>query len=240
MQLELDATPESLARLQAEGLALQAFGARPTEPPPELFPSKRFNPARPVKVTPILSPDNYMEVIPGVLAKARQSIYIEQQYIRSWQPQIRALLDAIGRARTDHPDLDVRIIVAPSYNEEDHDKVERMASDLRGRGFVQGDHLRFLSGKHFVHCHNKLLIVDQEQVLISSQNWSDSAVSLNREAGLLVAYPQLARHFAAIFDVDWQTGQRRLRTPGRPEVFGPESLASGRTLRLNWGDYADV
>jgi phosphatidylserine/phosphatidylglycerophosphate/cardiolipin synthase-like enzyme len=241
MRLELDATPEALERLAPEGIALEAFGSRPTEPPPELFPSKNFNPDSPVRVTPILSPDNYLDVIPGVLAAARRSIYIEQQYIRSSQPNIKTLLDAISRARTANPDLDVRIIVAPSYAREDHPKVKQMVADLRRRGLKLDQNLRFLSGKHFVHCHNKLLIVDQERVLVSSQNWSDSAVAKNREVGLLVNYPQLAKHFARIFTLDWETGLRRLPTPrAAPEIFGPESLATGRTLRLNWGDYAEV
>ena len=77
-------------------------------------------------------------------------------------------------------------------------------------------------------------------MLLSSQNWSDSAVGKNREAGLLVDYPAVAKHFAKIFEVDWDTGVKRLVAPGRPEIFGPESLATGRTVRLNWGDYAEV
>ena len=239
MQLELDATPEALEGVE-ESFGLEAFGARPTEPPPQLFPSKRFNPPAAVRVTPILSPDNYMDVIPGVLAAARKSIYIEQQYIRFSQPLIKRLLDAIGQARSAHPNLDVRIIVAPAYTSADNAKMEQLVTDLRGRGLKLGENLRLLSGKHFVHCHNKLIVVDERRVLLSSQNWSDSAVGKNREAGVLVDYPAVAKHFAKIFQVDWDTGQKRLPGPERLEIFGPESLATGRTVRLNWGDFAEV
>jgi phosphatidylserine/phosphatidylglycerophosphate/cardiolipin synthase-like enzyme len=134
----------------------------------------------------------------------------------------------------------VRIVVAPAYSSADFPKMQQMVNDLRERGLKLGDNLRFLSGKHFVHCHNKLIVVDERRVLLSSQNWSDSAVGKNREAGLLVDYPAVARHFAKMFNVDWDTGVKRLREPGRPELFGPESLASGQTVRLNWGDYAEV
>jgi phosphatidylserine/phosphatidylglycerophosphate/cardiolipin synthase-like enzyme len=240
MKLELDATPEALERIEEEVFGLEAFGSRPTEPAPKLFASKRFNPPGTVRVTPILSPDNYMDVIPDVLAAAKKSIYIEQQYIRSSQPLIQRLLDAVGTACDEHPDLDVRIVVALSYSSADHAKMQQMVNDLRGRGLKLGDNLRFLSGKHFVHCHNKLIVVDQQRVLVSSQNWSDSAVGKNREAGLLVDFPAVAKHFAKIFEVDWDTGQKRLVEPERLELFGPESLASGQTVRLNWGDYAEV
>jgi phosphatidylserine/phosphatidylglycerophosphate/cardiolipin synthase-like enzyme len=240
MQLELNAMPEALERVEEEAFGLEAFGSRPTEPAPQLFASKRFNPPGTVKVTPILSPDNYMEVIPGVLAAAKKSIFIEQQYIRSTQPLIGRLLDAIRQAREEHPALDVRIVVAPPYTPADRTKMEQLVADLRSRGLKMGDNLRLLSGKHFVHCHNKLIVVDEKAVLLSSQNWSDSAVGKNREAGLLVEYPAVARFFAKIFNVDWETGQKRLVEPERLELFGPESLASGKTVRLNWGDYAEV
>jgi phosphatidylserine/phosphatidylglycerophosphate/cardiolipin synthase-like enzyme len=240
LKLELDATPDALERIEEEVFGLEAFGSRPTAPAPELFASKRFNPPGTVKVTPILSPDNYMDVIPGVLAAAKKSIYIEQQYIRSTQPLIGRLLDAIGAAAREHSDLDVRIVVAPAYTSADRTKMEQLVADLRSRGLKMGDNHRLLSGKHFVHCHNKLIIVDEKAVLLSSQNWSDSAVGKNREAGLLVEYPAVAKYFAKIFNVDWETGKKRLVEPERLELFGPESLASGQTVKLNWGDYAEV
>ena len=84
-----------------------------------------------------------------------------------------------------------------------------------------------------------MIVVDSNSVLVSSQNWSDFAVSKNREAGLLIRYADLAKYFADVFNVDWDTGLKRL-TVTIPELFAPESLASGKTVSLNFGDYVDV
>jgi phosphatidylserine/phosphatidylglycerophosphate/cardiolipin synthase-like enzyme len=45
--------------------------------------------------------------------------------------------------------------------------------------------------------------VDRRHVLVSSQNWSDFALAKNREAGLLLEYPDLAEYYGEIFDADW-------------------------------------
>ena len=65
------------------------------------------------------------------------------------------------------------------------------------------DNYRFLSSKHFVHCHNKLIVVDDEKVLLGSQNWSTTGLLSNREASLLVEHAGIATYFAEIFDADW-------------------------------------
>src|SRR5829696_9446999 len=69
--------------------------AAPSQPPTKLFPSRRFDPPAAVTVTPVLSPDNYLAVVRPFLASARQSIFIEQQYIRGHQPAVAQLLGEI-------------------------------------------------------------------------------------------------------------------------------------------------
>lgn len=216
--------------------AVEAFGAKPTKVPPKLFASKTFRPSSAVAVTPILSPDNYMQVIPAWIASARKSIEIEQQYIRNRQPAVQKLLGAIAEAREKHPKLKVRIVLG-------HPGDRKYADDIRNLkdfGLKVGTHVRLISRKHFVHCHNKLVIVDGASVLVSSQNWSDFAVTKNREAGLLIEDAAMAGYFRSIFDVDWDTGQKTVGGGTAPQTFRPESLATGRTVRLNWGDYAEV
>jgi phosphatidylserine/phosphatidylglycerophosphate/cardiolipin synthase-like enzyme len=215
--------------------------AAPSQPPAKLFKSKTFNPSESVRVTPVLSPDNYMQVIPDLLRSATRSLYIEQQYIRSGQPNIQTLLAAIREAMEAHADLEVRIILAPPKFADDFAKVERTIKELRkDLNLKMGTHIRLLSPKHFVHCHNKLIIVDKQRVLVSSQNWSDMAVSRNREAGVIIHHAPIARYYTAIFTSDWETGLTKLRRGPRPELFAPESLPTGKVVPLNWGDYTEV
>ncbi|MBI4279117.1 MAG: hypothetical protein HY660_11740 [Armatimonadetes bacterium] len=242
MKLELGAageegaTPGGMAEMEEIPLLEKA----PAEPPAKLFASRRFNPTRQVKVTPILSPDNYMDTIPDLLESADKSIYIEQQYIRGHQEAIGELLSRIRAAMDRRPKLDVRVILAKPFPGKRFDKEAKAIKQFgKDFGLKLGTHVRILNPKHFVHCHNKLIIVDEQAVLISSQNWSDSAVVKNREAGLLLRYPEMARHYANIFETDWDTGVKTLRKT-RPEFYGPEALGTGKVVPLNWGDYVEV
>ncbi len=242
MKLELDATtPEALGGLAGKA-EVEMLESAPAEIPTKLFKSKKFNPANAVSVTPILSPDNYMSVIPDLLRSAKKSISLEQQYIRGGQTDIGTLLAAIKEAMDNNDGLDVRIILAKPFPGKRFDKeaneIKKLKNDF---GLALGKNIRILNPKYFVHCHNKLIVVDGEKVLISSQNWSDSAVSKNREAGLLLEYPQMAKYYESIFDSDWETGVKTLtKKKGAPEFFGPEALASGKVVPLNWGDYTIV
>jgi len=239
MQLELAATggrgqPESPAE---PGIALAA--TRPAQIPPARFPSRRFRPRRPIPVQPVLSPDNYMQVIPDLLAAATRSIVIEQQYIRGDQPAIRTLLGAIRAARSQRPALQVRIVLARPYGAPDPDNADLAALaefDLR-----LGTHVRYLNPAYFVHCHNKLLLVDGRRVLVGSQNWSDFAVTRNREAGLLVNYAPLARYYQAIFDLDWATGLTDLTTAPHAALRElPAAQDTAAQVPLSLGDYVEV
>ena len=66
--------------------------------PSKLFPSKTFNPSGSVRVRPVLTPDNYLDVIPGILEAATQSVLLEHQFIHSQQNQIARLVTAIKKA----------------------------------------------------------------------------------------------------------------------------------------------
>ena len=102
-----------------------------------------------------------------------------------------------------------------------------------------------------------MIIVDGDGVLVSSQNWSDFAVSKNREAGVWLRHAEIAGYFASIFEHDWADAFQELPDDeGVPEMLtsrslngvvscglsGPtmkrsehlRGLASGRTAREPW------
>jgi phosphatidylserine/phosphatidylglycerophosphate/cardiolipin synthase-like enzyme len=211
--------------------------AKPPKMPPHLCRSTELRTDDPIDVVPVLSPDNYMKVIPGFLASATRSVFIEQQYIRSAQPEIKKLLNSIRSAREGNPDLDIRIVLALPYSAGDAAEIASIQG-LGDFGFEMGKHVRFLNPKYFVHCHNKLIVVDENAVLISSQNWSDSAVTKNREAGVLLNCPEIAEYYASIFKGDWDTGLTAL--PKKKSLVAPAGLEPEGMIGVDRSDYIEV
>ncbi len=208
--------------------------------PPRLFPSQQFKPSQPIQITPVLSPDNYLQVIPAWLEQARRSIWIEQQYIRPNQPGIKDLLQAIQKARRQNPSLEVRIVLGKVFlvtaiaSERANLEVLKQTYDLE-----LGQHIRYINTANFVHCHNKTVVVDGEAVLVSSQNWSADAVAKNREAGLLLEYPDLARYYASIIEADWNTALHDI-PPLTRDLISAAEVAQGGFVELSLGDYLEV
>jgi phosphatidylserine/phosphatidylglycerophosphate/cardiolipin synthase-like enzyme len=221
------------------GPPMAMFEAAPRKVPP-LTPSMPVDlGGQALEITPILSPDNYMDLIPSFLAAAKKSIRIEQQYIRGNQEHIAALLEAVKTARDKHEDLEIRIVLAVPIGVKSRDKeAQNLELLAQTYGLELGAHIRFLNPGLFVHCHNKLIVVDEERVLVSSQNWSDAAVAENREAGLLIPYAPFAEYFAHIFDGDWDSGVQDLVFK---KVSGGDEAAPGASLvAVNPGDYDEV
>lgn len=221
----------------------------------QLFPSRSFPIAGTVPVQPVLTPDNYMDVVPPFIASATRSIVIEQQYIRdfnlSFNGSIKRLVESITGAVQAHPDLEVRIIVAPPYanTSDDRNQLRGELDALAGVGLIEGRNVRLLNKNQLTHCHNKLIIVDEEKVLISSQNWSEPAVTINREAGVIITHADIAGYFARIFDEDWKNGFQSLDEAPVTELFMladpsqqnvEEILASGDFVPVEWADHANV
>ena len=94
-----------------------------------------------------------------------------------------------------------------------------------------------------MHCHNKLIVIDDDKVLISSQNWSNSAVAKNREAGVIVYDKEITKYFRKIFDADWTMSDEEVEeavghTPEmRLESFGERP---GKYIRIDAGDVQEV
>jgi phosphatidylserine/phosphatidylglycerophosphate/cardiolipin synthase-like enzyme len=237
MDLELTG-PEAVARAVEAANAFLIEKA-PTRKPAKLFPSKTFKLTKPLEIQPILSPDNYMKVMPGKLRAAKKSILIEQQYIRGKQPDISELLTAIKEAREAAGKLDIRIILGKVFSKKDLPKEkENLALLKKEFGLVLGKNIRYIDTSRFVHCHNKMILVDGQSVLVSSQNWSDSAVSKNREAGVWLSHSGICDYFTKIFENDWSTA---FKAPdAAADQVAPEALRAGGFVQVSPADYQEV
>lgn len=246
MKLELDAAA-GIKALEASQVSVtrkkepDLVEAVPAQLPRTLFPSKTFKPSRAITVTPVLTPDNYMDVVPGFLKSATKSILIEQQYIRSEQAKVIELLAAIKQAKDKHAKLDVRIILGKLFSPADVAKEKLNVANLeKNFGLKLGDNIRYIDLKRFVHCHNKLVVVDNSSVLVSSQNWSNTGVDSNREAGVLMRFPRIARYYSTIFESDWTTASQTIPQPKGSGTVTPEALAKGNFLQVSAADYQEV
>jgi phosphatidylserine/phosphatidylglycerophosphate/cardiolipin synthase-like enzyme len=84
------------------------------------------------------------------------------------------------------------------------------------------------------------IVIDRRAALVSSQNWSDFAVSENREAGLVLHSPTLARYFARIFTLDWETGLQSLDRETPLEMPAGLEEAPLEMVPVSPGDYMEV
>jgi hypothetical protein len=167
-----------------------------------------------LKVQPVLTPDNYPDVVLPLIKGAQDSVlFINQsfdikedptQIPEHYRPLLDALLDRQKKIR------DVRIIFRSGYGKERD--VFRNAVEF---GF---DKKRI---KFFGTCHTKGIVVDKKRVLLGSQNWTGAGTKPNRDASLLIESEEAAKYFADIFEFDWNN----VATDRVPPDHGPTRRA---------------
>jgi hypothetical protein len=112
-------------------------------------------------------------------------------------------MTAMGTAVNREPDLDVRVVLGLPFPGEDFERDAQWIRDLGPNVELPLESLvRLLNPRHFVHCHNTLIVVDEETVLVGSQSWSDFAVTENCKMRLLVRYPELVQHYQDNIEFD--------------------------------------
>lgn len=183
---------------------------------------------QPFHVRPLLSPDNYAARISEWIRGAQRSLYLQYSYItystRPVDAPFRQLLDDLGELSW-RDDFDLRIIVGSG----DVEKVRKLAEN----GFNERV-LRVQS-----NIHNKAIVRDGSEVLVSSQNWSGDGFLRNRDAGLIIENDQIARYFSDLFLEDWTL---RTRDPfvgaGLSATIAPADAPTPAGMaRISWSEY---
>jgi phosphatidylserine/phosphatidylglycerophosphate/cardiolipin synthase-like enzyme len=185
--------------------------------------SPEFSPVRfsNATVIPVIAPDT-SRLIEDLIGQAETSIDIEQAYITnqsdgSFNP---FLARAVEAARSG---VRVRVLLdSYSYNiegDEDNDELVAVLNTLaRTEQIPLEARCADLAANKLEKIHNKGVIVDQRQVLVSSINWNTNSPTFNREAGVIIDHPVVGDYFSAIFEDDWEAGET-----GRG-VQGPDFL----------------
>ncbi|MEP9348170.1 phospholipase D-like domain-containing protein [Xanthobacter sp. KR7-225] len=185
LELPLVLVPEALFDADVE--APRAFRA---------FEPLRLDRRR-VTVTPVLTPDNYADVVIPLIESARTSVLFENQSFGLSEDEdnmpdhfldlAKALRQQQRRGR------DVRIIFRSGFGKE-RDTVRKLVEF----GFKAGS-IRF-----FDKVHTKGIVVDAAKVLLGSQNWTGAGTGPNRDASLLIETEEAGAYFQQIFEYDWR------------------------------------
>ncbi len=176
----------------------------------EVFPPRRFvfTKQKPLTVQPILTPDNYIDVVLDFLRrKPAARMYFQNQSLNPVKQPTSAFAEMMRLlAEYSHdPDLDVRIII------RNIGPVRKKLESLKAAGF-NTERIRLQAG-----CHTKGIIVDSRIVLVGSHNFTNQGVEANRDASLLIEHDGIARYFERVFLHDWE----RLARPGIREESMP-------------------
>jgi phosphatidylserine/phosphatidylglycerophosphate/cardiolipin synthase-like enzyme len=171
-------------------------------------------------VRPVISPDTSYQIT-DLINSAEQSIEIEQAYITNETPyslnpylaaainasrrgvHVRVLLDSYWYNIDDEKDNDEMVALINRVGTSEHIPLEARCADL--------------STSEIEKIHNKGVIVDDQVVLVSSINWNSNSPNFNREAGVIIDHPGVARYFLEVFDDDWHA---MVKSPGiKPDTL---------------------
>jgi cardiolipin synthase A/B len=157
-------------------------------------------------VSPVIAPDTSSQII-DLIQSAHTSIEIEQAYITNETPLTLNpyLATAINASRRG---VHVRVLLDSYwYNIEDEKDNDEMAALIYSIGTSEQIPLEGrcadLRASNLEKIHNKGVIVDGQRVLVSSINWNSNSPNFNREAGVIIDHPGVARYFLTVFEDDW-------------------------------------
>ena len=196
--------------LDSHGKSVTAYAGTPgnPEPLPEEKYTVEFGPGyfTGATVRPVIAPDTSNEIT-DLINSAERSIEIEQAYITnetsdSLNPYLSAAINASRRG------VHVRVLLDSYwYNIEDEKDNDEMVALINRIG--SSEHIPLearcadLQMNQIKQIHNKGVIVDESRVLVSSINWNSNSPNFNREAGVIIDHPGVARYFLEVFEDDW-------------------------------------
>jgi phosphatidylserine/phosphatidylglycerophosphate/cardiolipin synthase-like enzyme len=142
----------------------------------------------PPVVLPVFSPYAENDII-SMINNAEDSIDIEM-YVLTSDDVVKALKNARDRGVVVRVILEKRVIGA-----DNNEAFEALSS--------HGIEVRWAS-ETFKLTHSKFMLVDGRRVLVGSHNFSKSALTMNREASVIIENdPAVIGSFKKIFEEDW-------------------------------------
>lgn len=229
--------PEEFAALPPELYYLPGPRAEALEAERPLTYFEPFDDDRVFKVQPILTPDNYLDVVIPAIKAATASLLIQNQslsappenpddrYVEFWN----VVRDQQRRGR------DVRLIFriqerSPWDARLTHEKLRDLGLDPKRIKVQFG-------------CHTKGIVIDGERVVLGSHNLTNMGATTNRDASLLFDDAPLAEYFGKLFEHDWENVAVKV-TPSlwkRGELRMAEGgVAPEGFLPFDWADWMEA
>jgi phosphatidylserine/phosphatidylglycerophosphate/cardiolipin synthase-like enzyme len=183
----------------------------------------------PVRVRPLMSPDNYASETLKLIEGAKHSLYLQFSYIR--QPS-REIFDHIIEAISNkmHDGLDVRVLVGSNQKPEHSDLLLGLRRWKRSMFRRQTSKI-----------HNKGILIDGKIAVVGSNNWSSDGTQYNRDTSLVFFSRPITQYFTEVFLFDWDNLSKSIDSA--PEVAPVLAPESGPTplgmVRIPWQAWYD-
>lgn len=157
---------------------------------------------------PVIAPDNSLgNTILGMINNATETVYVQQLYIDyQWDDKLNPYLDALVNAA--RRGCEVKILLDSSwYNVEPDDPNDNDDTIKYVHGIAKSENIniqaKLIDTDGLSKLHNKGMIVDGNQTLISSVNWNWNSPVRNREAGIIIRNEEAAQYYTLVFMYDW-------------------------------------
>ncbi len=180
-----------------------------------------------LRVMPLLTPDagSYFDFLCNMVAGAKKRILLTNQTLRP-SSALQAYMEKLYLVLSDKsrdPAIELKMILGIHKQRE-------MLEEMQSYRFsLDKDIVRFLHGNH-----TKGLIVDDELVLIGSQNLTGDGASRNRDASVVFWDSRIIAFYKKLFDYDWN----RARKPdelGPPPMIAPSGVPEPPgMMRVPW------
>lgn len=179
-----------------------------------LPPLSDYTPVAASDVQPVLSPTTSLSGLKSLLDSATTSIDIEcMTFYMDWtktetdSPLYQSVVDAANRG------VQVRVLLNDenAFDDGDHSETKtnknldtvNALNALAQQGATVQARIANIKAMGVDYIHNKGVLVDDNQTLVSSINWDSNSVLNNREAALVITSPDVHSHYEALFQSDW-------------------------------------
>jgi len=151
-------------------------------------------------ITPL--PDkSYYAVVKGLIDRANRSVAVIM-YVVKYDPNeiddpVNTLLNALVRAK--ERGLSVRIVLDDATYRSYRETLDYLMS----KGVEVA-----LDEKAGVTTHVKMVIIDEEYLVVGSHNWTESALSYNHEYSVMIRSREMAGRALSYFNNIWVKGRK--------------------------------